>query len=114
MVDLLYRIRTFIALCVIIFMCRAFVSLQFQPRLAVVIKTLQETSSDMFHFMIILISTVVAFALSGFVLYGKSLQDFSTPWAGIMTCFKIMMENEFKWMELSQDDILPAILWTLS
>ena len=44
------------------------------------VRTLIESSSDMLHFMIIMLSTVVAFALSGMVMYGKRLQDFATPW----------------------------------
>jgi len=88
--------------------------LQFQPRLAVVIRTLIDSSSDMFHFMIIMLSTIIAFALSGMILFGKRLQDFCTPWAALMTCFKIMMENEYKWTELSADhsSYFSTLMWT--
>jgi len=95
---------------------RAFVSLQFQPRLAVVIRTLIDSSSDMLHFMIIMLSTIIAFALSGMVLFGKRLQDFCTPWAAFMTCFKIMMENEYKWTELSAEHGMSywsCFMWTV-
>jgi len=95
-------------------MIRTFLTLQFQPRLAVVIRTLVESSSDMFHFMIIMFCTVLAFAFSGVILYGKRLQDFATLWAAVMTCFKIMMENEYKWSELSADHAthISAFMWT--
>jgi hypothetical protein len=112
-VDLIGGLRSFIAWATLVFNLRAFVSLQFQPRLAVVIRTLIESSSDMLHFMIIMLSTVVAFALSGMVMYGKRLQDFATPWAALMYCFKIMIENEFKLQELSADKTTyyPSWLW---
>jgi hypothetical protein len=115
LVGLLVSLRSFIAVATLAFNLRAFVSLQFQPRLAVVIRTLIESSSDMFHFMIIMFCTVLAFAFSGVILYGKRLQDFATLWAAVMTCFKIMMENEFKWSELSADQATyaSALMWTL-
>ncbi|CAK0886939.1 unnamed protein product [Prorocentrum cordatum] len=115
MVGLIVTLRSIIAFATILFNLRAFVSLQFQPRLAVVIRTLIDSSSDMFHFMIIMLSTIIAFALSGMILFGKRLQDFCTPWAALMTCFKIMMENEYKWMELSADhsSYYSALMWTV-
>jgi len=114
LVALIVNLRSFVAVATLAFNLRAFVSLQFQPRLAVVIRTLIESSSDMFHFMIIMFCTVLAFAFSGMILYGKRLQDFATLWASIMTCFKIMMENEFKWTELSADHATyySALMWT--
>merc|ERR1719188_1971799 len=77
MVGLMSTLRSFIAWSTLVFNMRAFVSLQFQPRLAVVIRTLIDSSSDMLHFMIIMLSTVSAFALSGMILFGKRLQDFA-------------------------------------
>jgi hypothetical protein len=112
-VSLLVPLRSLIAFATILFNLRAFVSLQFQPRLAVVIRTLIDSSSDMLHFMIIMLTTIVAFACAGIIMFGKRVQDFCTPWAALMTCFKIMMENEYKWTELSADinTYASALIW---
>jgi hypothetical protein len=67
----------------------------------------------MLHFMIIMLTTIVAFACAGIIMFGKRVQDFCTPWAALMTCFKIMMENEYKWTELSADinTYASALIW---
>jgi len=68
-------------------------------------------SSDLLHFMIVLIPTFVAFAIAGMMMFGRRLQDFATLQASIATCFKIAMENEFRWSDLSAQDFGTSATW---
>mmetsp|Transcript_45881 Transcript_45881/g.98331 ORF Transcript_45881/g.98331 Transcript_45881/m.98331 type:complete len:765 (+) Transcript_45881:153-2447(+) len=95
----------------LLFMIRCFTSLKWQPRLAVVTRTINKMSSDLTHFLIVLIPTFIAFAIAGMMMFGRRLQDWATMQAAMATCFRISMENEFKWKDLSAVDFFTSLLW---
>uniref|UniRef100_A0A7S2VKX4 Polycystin cation channel PKD1/PKD2 domain-containing protein n=1 Tax=Zooxanthella nutricula TaxID=1333877 RepID=A0A7S2VKX4_9DINO len=104
-------LRIFIAGSHILFMTRCFTSLKWQPRLEVVTRTISVMASDLLHFLIVLIPTFVAFAIAGQMIFGRRLQTFSTIQAALATCFKISMESEFRWQELSAQDYMTTASW---
>jgi hypothetical protein len=103
--------RICIAYAHLLFMIRCFTSLKWQPRLAIVTRTIRVMSSDLLHFMIVLIPTFIAFAIAGMMMFGRRLQDFSTLQSSVATCFKIAMENEFRWRDLSAQDFGTSATW---
>jgi len=104
-------VRVAIADAHLLFMIRCFISLKWQPRLAVVTRTISKMSSDLTHFLIVLIPTFIAFAIAGMMMFGRRLQDWSTMPSAMSTCFKISMENEFRWRDLSSVDFFTSLLW---
>jgi uncharacterized coiled-coil protein SlyX len=112
MVTFLKFFRVVVADAHIVFVAQCFLKLRYQPRLAVVTETLRAASIDLLHFAIVLIPTFLAFAIAGNCMFGRRLEDFCTVIAAVGTCFKITIENEFKWMELSKEDFYTAMIWT--
>mmetsp|Transcript_24707 Transcript_24707/g.68917 ORF Transcript_24707/g.68917 Transcript_24707/m.68917 type:complete len:721 (-) Transcript_24707:35-2197(-) len=92
-------------------MCRLFGSLEFQPRLGIVIKTLKATTVDLFHFGIIFIPTFIAYAIAGMCIFGRRVDHFSSLPRSIGTCFKIAIETEFDWDTLSEEHFWTATIW---
>lgn len=98
---------------ILLLMMRCFLDLEFQPRLAVVLATLQATSIDLLHFLIIIVPVFTAFALAGMAAFGLRVDTFSSVEKAIGTCFRIAIENEYEWDTLSQEDYLTAFLWII-
>lgn len=95
----------------LLFMARCFISLQWQPRLAVVTETLAATSVDLFHFLIVMVLTFLAFAIAGMMMFGRRLQDFSTLGSAIATCFNIAMMSQYDWQNYSSQDFTTTAMW---
>jgi len=96
---------------VLLLMVRVFRGLEFQPRLAVVVNTLKATSIDLFHLAIIIVPTFLAFAIAGQNIFGRRVAEFATIERAVGTCFKIAIESEFPWQELSTEDFWTAATW---
>eukprot|EP00928_Gymnodinium_smaydae_P012558 TRINITY_DN14553_c0_g1_i1.p1 TRINITY_DN14553_c0_g1~~TRINITY_DN14553_c0_g1_i1.p1 ORF type:complete len:406 (+),score=38.28 TRINITY_DN14553_c0_g1_i1:125-1219(+) len=95
-------------------MFRFFTAFAAQPRLGVVIGTLSSSLSDIFHFLVVLLPTFVAYAITGSLIYGRRLEEFSTFQKSVGTCFKMLLEGEFDWPRLSLEDYFTSLIWTWS
>jgi len=95
----------------LLFMCRCFMSMRWQPRLAVVTQTLLACSSDLFHYLLVLVPTFVAFAISGRLIFGRDIVEFATIQGALATCFKIAVESEYDWYSISLKDSRTAAVW---
>lgn len=102
-----------IAFTHMVFMCRIFVSLRWQSRLATVTRTFAETGVDLMHFLIVLMPTFFAFAIAGGVMFGRRLQEYATLPSALGATFKIAMECEFNWRELSEENLLTSMVWIM-
>lgn len=111
MVNFTIWYRVLVADAHILFMGRCFLALRYQPRLAVVTETLRAAAIDLFHFMIVLIPTFMAFAIAGNCMFGRRVEEFSTILSAVGTCFKIAMESEFDWQTLSEEDFWTTWTW---
>merc|ERR1719409_1222772 len=96
--------NSLIAYSHLILIVRSFVTLQYQPRLAMVTSTLEATTMDLLHFLLVFFPTFVAFAACGHTIFGRRLEEFATIEAAVGTCFKIAMESEFQWQRLSASE----------
>jgi len=110
-VDWHHTLTTYISL---LLMLRVFLALEAQPQLAVVLRTLRATSEDLGHFLIIIVPTFIAYAISGWCLFGRRVPEFSSILRAIGTCFKIAIESEYQWVELSAEDFLTSAIWIWS
>lgn len=91
-----------------------FTAFRAQPRLGVVIDTLECTVSDILHSLIVLVPTFLAYAIAGQFAFGRRMPEFATPREAVATCFKYMMEGEYDWPTLSQKHYWTAVLWVWS
>ncbi|CAJ1372839.1 unnamed protein product [Effrenium voratum] len=103
--------RIFISYAHILFMARCFLSLQWQPRLAIITSTLKVSTVDLLHFLIVLIPTWCGFAIAGMIMFGRRMQAFSTPLSGFAMCLQLAMEGEYDWQGMSSEDWFITLLW---
>lgn len=103
--------RIFISYAHILFMARCFLSLQWQPRLAIITYTLQVSTVDLLHFLIVLVPTWFGFAIAGMIMFGRRMQAFSTPLTGFAMCLQLAMEGEYDWQGMSSEDWFITLLW---
>lgn len=93
---------------------RFFTAFRVQPRLGVVLGTLQSSLMDILHTVIVLIPTFIAYSLCGVLIFGRRLEEFSHPQLAIGTCFKMLVEGEYDWPRLSEKDWVTAAVWAWS
>eukprot|EP00929_Paragymnodinium_shiwhaense_P036927 TRINITY_DN19742_c0_g2_i1.p1 TRINITY_DN19742_c0_g2~~TRINITY_DN19742_c0_g2_i1.p1 ORF type:complete len:803 (+),score=194.52 TRINITY_DN19742_c0_g2_i1:133-2541(+) len=106
--------RFFVAEYHLVLIFRFFTGFRVQPRLGVVVGTLEHCTVDIIHFFIVLIPTFMAFAVSGTFIFGHRMESFSTFSKSVGECFKMIMEGEYDWQTLSAQDWWTALLWTWS
>lgn len=104
--------RLLVAVYHLVLMIRFFVAFRAQPRLGVVVSTLEVCLIDVLHFMIILLPCFCAYAISGAFVFGRRVEDFSDIQAAIGMCFKIVTESEFDWPYLSEEHYWTTVIWT--
>jgi len=98
----------------IILIFRFFFAFRAQPRLAVVTNTLKATAVDLGHFLVIFFPTLMAYVISGNILFGRRLEQFSTLQASFGVCARIVVENEYEWEELSEEHFWTTAVWVWS
>lgn len=96
----------------LVLMFRFFTAFSAQPRLGVVTSALGDCLVDIIHFLIVLLPTFLAYAISGVFVFGRRMEEFATIDASIGICFKMAMEGEFDWDNLALRDYWTAALWT--
>ena len=60
------------------FLCRTLKALNFQPKIALVTRTLANAFEDLAHFFILFMLVTLAYGLSGVVLFGHQYEGYST------------------------------------
>lgn len=103
--------RILIAEYHLVLMFRFFTAFHAQPRLGVVTSTLEASVIDIIHFLVVLLPTFMAYAISGCFIFGRRMQEFSTFDAAIGVCFKMAMEGEYDWDQLSEEHYWTAAFW---
>mmetsp|Transcript_19200 Transcript_19200/g.43691 ORF Transcript_19200/g.43691 Transcript_19200/m.43691 type:complete len:729 (-) Transcript_19200:88-2274(-) len=98
----------------LLLMFRFFLAFRAHARLAIVINTLQAVGVDLFHFLVVFMPTFLAYMISGNLLFGRRLANFSTLQASFGTCFRIVIENEFEWGDLSEEHFWTTAIWIWS
>jgi Ca2+-binding EF-hand superfamily protein len=85
----------------LLILCQSFVLLlkffkafKANPRLDVVIQTLQASFVDLVHFMFVFITIWMVFALTGYIRFGTYCSQFSSYWRAIMVSWRILMGED--------------------
>jgi len=107
-------IRVIFAQYSIVLMFRFFVSFGSQPRLAIVLRTMQNVLTDFYHFLIVFVPTFMAYVISGSLIFGRRIEAFATIQSSVGTCFRIGMESEYNWLDMSAEFFWAAALWAWS
>jgi hypothetical protein len=70
--------KSFAAAAVLLFILRLMKAAGFQPRIAIMTHTVFEAWSDLIHFIIIFISVLLGFGVSGMLLFGRQNNGYAT------------------------------------
>jgi len=106
--------RIFEAMYHLLLMIRFFIAFRTQPRLGVVISTLQASLIDVVHFLMVVLPMFAAYAISGCFIFGRRIEGFKSFESAAGTCFKIFMENQYDWQDLTEEHYWTAAIWTWS
>lgn len=112
LVDLARVVQIFVSLYQIVLVLRFFLSTRGQPRLAVVLVTIQRASVDLFHLLIVFIVIFLGYVVSGHILFGRRLEEFATFEASFAMCLEIVIERQYQWDRFSDVDQWTVTLWT--
>jgi len=112
--DTLENVRMIGNFFAIVLMYRFFINFGAQPRLRVVTRTLAVVINDLFHFGLVFIPVLLAYMVSGTIMFGRSFLSFATVKAALGTSFRIMMEGEYDWAGWTQDYYWYTGLWAWS
>lgn len=114
LITVMENFRTGIAWMTLVLIFRFFTSFRVQPRLAIVTNTLKATIIDLAHFLVVFCPTFFAYAVSGNVLFGRRIEQFSTIQGSIGICLRIVFENEYEWLQLSEEFFYSTAVWAWS
>jgi hypothetical protein len=102
--------RLFICWYVIIVMVRFFQAFLAQPKLAIVTNTIIKSMPDVFHFLIVLLLVMLAYATAAVFLFGHRILGFSELHFAFNKCLLIML-GDFDFSELSNEHLVTASIW---
>jgi hypothetical protein len=72
-------------------MFKFFKAFQANPRLDIVVKTLQTAAPDLAHFAVVFMVLLVAFASTAHLIFGMAIAEFRTQFRAIWQCWVILM-----------------------
>ena len=96
----------------IIMIFRTLKMLNFQPRVGVVTRTLEEAAGDLVHFIIVFAIITVGYAIVGHLNFGHAIEGFSTIPLSMNTCAEMLLGEIGMNSELiEQSFIIPPLLF---
>jgi len=104
--------RTMIGQYHLVLMLRFFTAFKAQPRLGVVVGTLENCFVDVIHFLVVLLPTFCAYAVAGCFIFGRRMEEFSSYQRALGECFKMLTEGEYDWPALAAEHYWTAAFWT--
>ena len=79
------------AIAMILLISRLLKVLDFQQKIGIVTRTIQNAAIDLFHWLILFSFIFFSYAFMGFAVFGSAISDFSTVGSACNTCFAIIM-----------------------
>eukprot|EP00927_Polykrikos_kofoidii_P067858 TRINITY_DN6328_c0_g2_i1.p1 TRINITY_DN6328_c0_g2~~TRINITY_DN6328_c0_g2_i1.p1 ORF type:complete len:948 (-),score=139.19 TRINITY_DN6328_c0_g2_i1:55-2874(-) len=110
MSDYLMRFRLILSMYTLLVAWKVLRACTGQPRLAMVTNTLTRASTDIVHFLIVLITILGAFIVSGMYLFGNRLWSFSQFGLSLITCSRMLL-GDFDFDELREEELLMPMIW---
>eukprot|EP00403_Amphidinium_massartii_P008526 CAMPEP_0178410908 /NCGR_PEP_ID=MMETSP0689_2-20121128/21225_1 /TAXON_ID=160604 /ORGANISM="Amphidinium massartii, Strain CS-259" /LENGTH=1263 /DNA_ID=CAMNT_0020032105 /DNA_START=54 /DNA_END=3845 /DNA_ORIENTATION=+ len=102
--------RKVMALYPLILIWRLLKAFSVQPRLAVVTRTIAVASVDLAHFGFLFLVIFSIYAMSGLLLFGRTLANFSQIWRVYYAIF-LQMLGVFEWEDLRRVGRMEAGIW---
>mmetsp|Transcript_33872 Transcript_33872/g.80867 ORF Transcript_33872/g.80867 Transcript_33872/m.80867 type:complete len:871 (-) Transcript_33872:235-2847(-) len=94
--GLFYALQIIMGFNVVSIMLKFFKAFQANPRLQLVTNTLIQASDELFHFLIVFLAIFMGFSVSGHILFGDDLIEFSSFDRSMDTSFRTLL-GDFGW-----------------
>jgi len=111
--EYLAGFRFFLAAYNLILMTRFFKAFESQPQLAIIKQSVMECMPDLFHFGIVFLTLLTAFAAAGVYLFGHRLAEFSTPGLAMERCLLILF-GVLDYDKLTGEHPQTSVFWLIS
>lgn len=79
------------AIALILLISRLLKVLDFQQKIGIVTRTIQNAAIDLFHWLILFSLIFFSYAFMGYTVFGSAISEFSTVGSACNTCFAIIM-----------------------
>ncbi|CAI5478917.1 unnamed protein product, partial [Closterium sp. Yama58-4] len=76
---------------VFIMVLRLLKLMDFQPNMGIMTRSLRVAMPSLLHFFILFLVVFVAYATYGYLVFGMTLEQFSTLWLSLQTCFYMIV-----------------------
>jgi len=105
--DLLILISLFHVLLLFQFL----VASKGQPRLALLVNTLEKAFQDIVHLFVVFLFIFSAFVIAGHILFGSKLKDFSTVQGAFAKSLEQVVSFKTDWDVITEQDWWTAAIW---
>lgn len=102
--------RRFMAFYPMVISGRFFKAFAAQPRLGLVVNTLAQAFTDIYHFGVVFLAVFMGYVVSGMLLFGEELDEFSYFGRSMMSCWRLLL-GDFDFQELEQVGRAWAACW---
>jgi hypothetical protein len=97
----------------IIIVCRFFRGFTGQPRIAVLMQTIGQVQNFLFHFLVVFAVVMGSFIVTGYLLFGEQVTNWSTVGKATASCF-LMLFGKFTYNDFHNAAPYSAIVWFCS
>ena len=91
LVDLRNRQSFLNGIALLLMICRMLKNLDFQPRLGLITRTLHNAATNLSHFVAVFGLVFFTYSVMGHMAFGGEIENFSSIFASMHTCFGILM-----------------------
>lgn len=95
----------------LVLMARFFSAFSAQPRLGVVTRTLEISIIDILHFLVVCLPTLMAYAISANLFFGRRVEYFSTIDAAISNCYSIIVQAQYLYDDFQAESWWIGNIW---
>ena len=94
----------------LLFIARLLKALHFQPRMALITRTLGNAATDLVHFAILFLLVLAGYGMVRSLLFGHQYEAFSTPALGMTFLFLCLMglAPDLFWVQVTTGPPSPA------
>ena len=91
-----------LSVAVLLFIVRLLKVADFQPRIALVTRTLGRSKSDLLHFSVLFFSILTGYGIAGVLLFGHQYEGFSTISAAIVYLVVMLINwDPYQWISVN-------------
>mmetsp|Transcript_41510 Transcript_41510/g.119764 ORF Transcript_41510/g.119764 Transcript_41510/m.119764 type:complete len:909 (-) Transcript_41510:108-2834(-) len=105
---------TLVAVYTVLLVLRFLIATIGHPRLALVVRTLTSSMTDLLHLLFVCMIVFLSYVTSGSILFGRRMEEFSTLVGSFGYCLQIVFQRQFDYAAMTQEDMFSGTIWSCS